>query len=122
MRITRHKFETLVDGILKEIISSLPPDLRDEADRVVFETADRPTSDQDREGDLLGLFSGTSLPEKHIDAVSLEPDRITVFRIPLMEYCRNEKELAREIRITLVHELGHYFGFEEDRLEEMGLS
>ena len=47
-------------------------------------------------------------------------DRITLFRVPLMESCRTMEELREEIRITLLHELGHYFGFEENDLEERG--
>ena len=50
------------------------------------------------------------------------PDKITIFRGPLERACRSPAEVAREVRITVVHELGHHFGFDEERLEDLGLA
>jgi len=60
--------------------------------------------------------------DRSIDDTLLAPDRITLFRIPFAEMCANERELREEIRLTIIHELGHFFGFEEGDLEERGLA
>jgi len=124
MRIERNRFESMVRGTIRSVIDTLPEDLRERAREVIFEIADRPTREQaEREGadDLLGLYEGTSLIDRHIDFPPVSPDRIYIFRIPLMEMCRDERELRSEVRITVIHELGHYFGFDEPDLERLGL-
>lgn len=125
MRISRQKFEELVSELALMVVESLPDELREKAEAVLFAIEDNPGSehldDSDSEGDLLGLYEGTPLPERYIDQEPLLPDRITLFRIPLMEMCRGVKELRREIRLTIIHELGHFFGFSEEDLEKLGL-
>lgn len=69
--------------------------------------------------DLYGLFDGVPLPERGDDA-GLLPNRIAVYRHPLVEDFPDAAELEREIRVTVLHELGHYFGLDEDRLAELG--
>jgi len=69
--------------------------------------------------DLFGLFEGVPLPERGDGAGSL-PDKITIFRVPLEEEFADPAELEHEIRITVLHELGHYFGLDEDRLADLG--
>jgi predicted Zn-dependent protease with MMP-like domain len=69
--------------------------------------------------DLYGLFEGVPLVEGGPDAGTL-PNRIAVYRLPLQEDFPDPDELEREIRITVLHELGHYFGLSEDRLFELG--
>jgi predicted Zn-dependent protease with MMP-like domain len=121
MRVSRKQFEKLVDEIAGAILEELPSHLRAEAATVVLEVADRPTPDQDPEGDgLLGLYEGVPLVERGPDDVLFQPDRITLFYGPLTESVDTEDELRREIRVTLVHELGHFFGFDEDELRERG--
>lgn len=130
MNIPAKKFEDLVMGAAARIVASLPPDLRSKAEEVIFAVADRPSPEQSRSvgdeddtdaGDLLGLYEGISLIDRKIDDMPILPDRITLFRIPFAEMCRNERELREEIRLTIIHELGHFFGFEEGDLEERGL-
>lgn len=128
MNIPVKKFEDLVMGAAARIIASLPSDLRIKAEEVIFAVADHPTAeqltsvgDEDDAGDLLGLYEGISLIDRKIDDMPILPDRITLFRIPFAEMCRNERELREEIRLTIIHELGHFFGFEEGDLEERGL-
>ena len=124
MNISKKKFEELVHNIAAQVVDSLPPDLRADAVKVILEVADKPSPDQldeDDEGDdLLGLYEGVPLVERHPDDVILEPDRVTLFRLALTEMCENEEELCQEIRATIIHELGHYFGFDEDDLEKRG--
>ena len=69
--------------------------------------------------DLLGLYHGVPLTERG-DVAGLPPDTISIYRIPLEESFPDPDELRDEIRITVLHELAHYFGIDEDRLEELG--
>jgi predicted Zn-dependent protease with MMP-like domain len=76
--------------------------------------------DENREDpDLFGLYEGVPLPERGDEAGSL-PDRIVIYRLPLEDEFPDPADLEREIRITVLHELGHYFGLDEDRLAELG--
>jgi predicted Zn-dependent protease with MMP-like domain len=124
MRIARTTFERLVREENSRVLKSLSPDLRAMAEKVTIVIADRP-SPRERDGDsgddLLGLYEGISLTDRHVDDMEAVADQITLFRFPLMDLCDTAKELRKEIRITIIHELGHYFGFEEGELEERGL-
>jgi len=71
------------------------------------------------EPDLFGLYEGTPLPERGNDVGEL-PDTITIYRLPLEDEFPDPVELQREIRITVLHEIGHYFGLGEERLAELG--
>ena len=122
MRVSRERFEELAFDIAGELLAKLPPDLRAEAETVILEIEGRPTSEQaPGEGrTLLGLYEGVPLVERHADSVLLQPDRITLFQQPLQALARTEVELRRQMRKTLIHELGHFFGFAEDELEKRG--
>ncbi len=121
MQLAAQRFEQLVLDIADEVVGRLPPELRTEAETVMLDVADWPSEAQDPDGDgLLGLYEGVPLVERGPDDVLLAPDRITLFRGPLLELCADEAELRREIRVTLVHELGHFFGYDEDELERRG--
>jgi len=103
------------DEHVRAALDSLPPELagalRNVAVVVEHENREDP--------DLFGLYEGVPLPERGDGAGSL-PDRIAIYRRPLEEEFPNPADLEREIRITVLHELGHYFGLDEDRLEELG--
>lgn len=73
----------------------------------------------DPEDTLFGLYEGVPLIERAYDEVLL-PDSITIFRRPLLEWAETEEEVVDEVRITVLHEIGHFFGLDEDRLEELG--
>jgi predicted Zn-dependent protease with MMP-like domain len=125
MHISADRFEKLAFAIADEVLAGLPPDLRADAEEVILDIADRPAPAQlDRggytEGILLGLYEGVPLIRRRPNSVLLQPDRITLFRPAIASMCRTEVELKAQIRKTLVHELGHYFGFSEDELEERG--
>ena len=70
--------------------------------------------------DLLGLYDGVALTERDSTADLQLPDRIFVFRGPLLDMCETEEELVEEVRITVVHEIAHHFGIDDDRLHELG--
>ncbi len=103
------------DDHVKAALDSLPPHLAAALDNVAIVIEDEHPDDPD----LFGLYEGTPLPERGDMAGSL-PDRITIFRLPLTDEYTTPEELEREIRITVLHELGHYFGLDEDRLAELG--
>jgi predicted Zn-dependent protease with MMP-like domain len=103
------------DDHVRAALDSLPPGLALALRNVAVVVEDENPDDPD----LFGLYEGVPLPERGDDAGSL-PDRIAIYRRPLEEEFPNPADLEREIRITVLHELGHYFGLDEDRLEELG--
>jgi predicted Zn-dependent protease with MMP-like domain len=103
------------DDHVKAALDSLPPDLAAGLANIAIVVEDAHPDDPD----LFGLYEGIPLPERGDMAGEL-PDRITIFRLPLTEEFPDPEELEREIRITVLHELGHYFGLDEDRLTELG--
>ena len=117
-RFRRRRFESLVARAL----DSLPSHIGAMLDNVEIVVEDEPTPEQ-QGGDnaLFGLYEGIPLAARDSGYAMTLPDRIIIFRRPLERACRSPAEIAREVRITVLHELGHHFGFDEDRLEELGL-
>ena len=106
-------FEDNVKAALDELPHELAAALTNIAVVVEDENLDDP--------DLLGLYHGVPLPERG-DGAGLLPDKISIYRIPLEESFRDPAELREEIRITVLHELAHYFGIDEDRISELLLA
>lgn len=125
MRVARDAFERMVQREAIKVVKSLPEELRIRAAEVPIVTAERPTPEQVEltggDEDLVGIYEGISLPERRVDDSGTLPDRITLFRLPLLASCDTMADLRREIRITILHELGHFFGFGEGDLEDRGL-
>jgi predicted Zn-dependent protease with MMP-like domain len=96
-------------------VESLPPELRAAVRNIDISVEDEHPDDPD----LFGLYEGVPLPERGDWAGAL-PDRIRIFRIPLVESFPDPAELEEEIRVTVLHELAHYFGIDEDRLDDLG--
>jgi predicted Zn-dependent protease with MMP-like domain len=103
------------DDHVRAALDSLPADLARALRNVAVVVEDQNPEDPD----LFGLYEGVPLPERGDEGGSL-PDRIAIYRRPLEEEFQDPAELEREIRITVLHELGHYFGLDEDRLAELG--
>ena len=121
MHISPERFEALAFEEAEAVLAQLPADLRAEAETVVLLTADRSTRDAPQSDMMtLGLYEGVPLVERHADSVLLTPDRITLFRLPLQSLAQTETALRRRMRQTLIHELGHFFGFDEDELRVRG--
>ena len=121
----RRRFERLIARAL----DALPPDVVAMLDNVDVVVADEPTVEQlgrrhpgEDEDTLFGLYEGVPLTERGSGYTMVLPDKITIFRGPLERTCRSPVEIAREVRITVMHELAHHLGFEEDRLDEIGLA
>jgi predicted Zn-dependent protease with MMP-like domain len=101
---------------VRTALDSLPPELARALDNVaVVVEAEHP-----EDPDLFGLYEGVPLPERSSADSGRLPDRIAIYRVPLEETFSDPAELEREIRITVLHELAHYFGFDEERLAELG--
>lgn len=122
MRLTRREFESAV----REAVESIPPGFKPYMDRVVVDVEDFPGRDvlQDMEIDdpyeLLGLYQGTPLTEQSVEHPSPFGERVVVYKRCIEAVCQTRAELIDEIRTTVLHEVGHHFGLEEDRLDELG--
>jgi len=111
--LTAEVFEALVVSEL----DALPDEMVEGLDNVVFVVEDRP---EDGTLDLLGLYEGTSLTERDRYGIGELPDRIIVYREPHLAACDDEGELRDEVHTTLVHEIAHFYGIDDDRLHELG--
>jgi predicted Zn-dependent protease with MMP-like domain len=115
-------FERLVDRALADI----PMPFRAAFDEVAVVIADELTPEQRRENrlgpdeDLYGLYEGVPRTEYGADWVSM-PNRITLFRLALEEDFPDPRDLEEEVRITVIHELAHHLGIDDDRLDELGV-
>ena len=69
---------------------------------------------------LLGLYEGIPLTSRTTQYAGVLPDRITIYRLAICAICRTEDEVAAEVRRTVIHEVGHHFGIDDDRLDELG--
>ncbi len=122
VRVRRKRFEQLVADALRGI----PAELRSALDNIEVVVDDWPTDEQLADADLepddvlFGLYQGTPLPERSPLQPYALPDVITIFQGPLEDECDTEDEIREEIRRTVVHEIAHYFGFDEERLAELG--
>ena len=119
--MNRAKFEKLVD----EAIQELPEEFKEKLENVAVIVEDDPSEeilermDVPPDGTLFGLYEGTPLTER--GALSpLYPDRIWIFQKPIEEHCRTDDEIRKEIKTTIVHEVGHFFGLDDDYLEALG--
>jgi predicted Zn-dependent protease with MMP-like domain len=108
--IPEPEFEQLVG----EALDTLPDELGRLLDNVVILV-----EDEHPEEDLLGLYEGLPLTEREYDDMMM-PDRITIYRLPLCEESADLDELRREVTITVVHEVAHHFGIDDDALHELG--
>ena len=103
------------DDHVRAALDSLPAGIAAALDNVAVVVAD----EHPDEPDLYGLYEGIPRPERG-DMAGALPDTITIFRRPLEEDFDDPRELEHEIRVTVLHELGHYFGLDEDRLGQLG--
>jgi len=120
--MTRQRFESLV----AEAIMLIPRRFRREMKNLAVIVEDEPSDDLldqmeiEPPDTLLGLYQGTPLPERSAGHGNTLPDVITIFQGPLSERARDRDDLAAEVRVTVLHEVGHYFGMDDARLHELG--
>jgi predicted Zn-dependent protease with MMP-like domain len=101
---------------VRAALDSLPPKLAGALENIAVVVED----ENPEEPDLFGLYEGIPLTERGSGDFGQLPDRIAIYRRPLEEEFEDPAELREEIRITVLHELAHYFGFDEDRIAELG--
>lgn len=105
------------EAMVTDELDRLPDEMVDGLDNVVFVVEDRP---EDGSLDLLGLYEGVALTERDTYGFGEMPDRIVLYREPLLAISADDDELRDEIHITLVHEIAHYYGIDDERLHELG--
>ena len=103
------------EAVVQEALDELPPEFAAGLVNVAVLVED----EYPGEPNLFGLYEGVPLPERGGGAPG-QPDSITIFRRPLERAYRDQAKLREQIRVTVLHELGHHFGIEEERLDELG--
>ncbi|EFQ83266.1 hypothetical protein HMPREF0063_11539 [Aeromicrobium marinum DSM 15272] len=111
--VDEDRFAELVEAAF----AAIPAELAALLDNVVLFIEDDAPDD---EPDLLGLYDGVALTERDASYGGVLPDRILVFRRPTLAICETEAEVVEEVGITVVHEIAHHFGIDDDRLHELG--
>ncbi|MEU1996974.1 MULTISPECIES: metallopeptidase family protein [Nocardia] len=106
------RFEELVGDALDLI----PPELTRAIDNVVVLIEPRNPEDPH----LLGLYHGIALTERDSHYGGALPDTVTIYREAILELCADETEVVEEVAVTVIHEIAHYFGIDEDRLHQLG--
>jgi len=120
MKVSRSRFEEMVG----EALDGIPEEFSEALENIAIAVEEEPAEedlralglDPDRDT-LFGLYQGVALPDRGLDYQSL-PDRIVVYRRPILEACRSREEVVGEVRQTVLHELGHYFGISEEDMPE----
>jgi predicted Zn-dependent protease with MMP-like domain len=121
MKLTASEFEKLVEDGL----TLIPEEIRSRISNVQLVIEEEPSDELlDELGvppdeTLFGLYTGVPLTERTVEYSAL-PDRIIIFRRPLLEEFDNPLEIRREVARTVIHEVAHHFGIDEDRLAELG--
>lgn len=114
------------EALVAEGISAIPERFLSRLENIAIVIADTPTPEQlayaglgERDAmELLGLYEGIPLPERGAEYGMVLPDRITVFKLPTLEEAEGDRERVREIvRDTVWHEIGHYFGYDDEAME-----
>ena len=102
---------------VNDAIDSVPDELFDLLENCVIVIEDDGPAD---DPELLGLYDGVPLTERDTHYGGVLPDRITIFRNPTLAICDSVEDVVEEVHITVVHEIAHYFGIDDDRLHQLG--
>jgi len=120
--MNRNAFEELID----EVIGDLPADFRRRLENVAIIVEDYPSTElMNRMGlspddVLFGLYEGVPLTQRGYFEPPLHPDRILIFQDAIEQECDSSEEIKKELKTTLVHEIGHFFGMDDEYLERLG--
>ena len=123
MKLTAREFETCVEEALRE----LPADFAKLLENIAIVVEEEPSdedlevlgddtdddTDDDGDDELLGIYRGVALTERSFDMLPQLPDQVAIFRGPILRVARTRREAVDEIRDTVIHELGHYFGLHD---------
>ncbi|MBV2362181.1 metallopeptidase family protein [Streptomonospora nanhaiensis] len=111
VELTRGRFEELV----AEALDTIPGELTQLMDNVVITVSESPP-----EPGLLGLYEGVPLTERGEGYFGFLPDRISIYWREICAVCATPEDVVEQVRITVVHEIAHHFGIDDDRLHELG--
>ena len=112
VEMSRERFEELVADALDEV----PEELLRLMSNVVILVEDDPPPGEN----LLGLYEGHALTNRGWDYAGVLPDRIFIYRHPILRICDDDEDVVEEVAVTVVHEIAHHFGIDDDRLHELG--
>ncbi|QIZ35391.1 MULTISPECIES: metallopeptidase family protein [Saccharopolyspora] len=112
VEMTRARFEELV----ADALDLLPAEFAAAMNNVVVLVEDTNPEDPS----LLGLYEGIALTERDSTYSGVLPDRITIYREPLLDMCADEEEVVDEVAVTVVHEIAHHFGIDDEKLHALG--
>jgi predicted Zn-dependent protease with MMP-like domain len=115
------------DRLVREALAALPEAFQERISNLAVVVEEWPAAEDaavlsadedgtDEDGALLGLYQGIPYGERESGYSMVVPDRVTIYRQPILSVCRSEAEAREEIRQTVVHEIGHYFGLGDDEL------
>ncbi len=104
------------DELVSDALDLIPPELAAAMDNVVVLVDDR----HPEEPDLLGLYEGVALTERDSDYSGALPDAITIYRAALLDVCESEQQVIEEVAVTVIHEIAHHFGIDDERLHQLG--
>jgi len=104
------------DELVSDALDLIPPQLAAVMDNVVVLVAHQHPDDDE----LLGLYEGVALTERDSHYGGSLPDTITIYRDPLLDMCDSDEQVVEEVQITVMHEIAHHFGIDDDRLHELG--
>ena len=105
-----------LEAMVVEALDLLPDEMVEGLDNVVFLVENAPPPGDD----ILGVYDGVALTQRGDYGYGELPDRIVIFRQPLIDLCRDLEELRKEIHVTLVHEIAHYYGIDDEQLHQLG--
>jgi predicted Zn-dependent protease with MMP-like domain len=112
VEMPRERFEELV----ADALDTIPHRFMEAMSNVVVLVEDIDPANHN----LLGLYHGVALTERTSHYAGVLPDRITIYREPILRICRTEEEVVRQVGVTVVHEVGHHFGIDDATLHELG--
>ncbi|MCV7352784.1 metallopeptidase family protein [Mycobacterium parmense] len=104
------------DELVADALDLIPPELAAAMDNVVVLVDDRHPDDPE----LLGLYEGVALTERDSDYAGSLPDAITIYREALLDVCESDDDVVDEVAVTVIHEIAHHFGIDDDRLTQLG--
>ncbi len=107
--------ETAFADLVEQALADIPDALRSLMDNVAIFVEDRGD-----DPDMLGVYEGIPLTERHDYGGLAMPDRIVIYRLPILEICTTLDDVVSEVLVTVVHEIAHHFGIDDDRLHELG--
>jgi predicted Zn-dependent protease with MMP-like domain len=109
----------LFEKLVRDAVDSLPEDMKGQLENVAILVEDEPPEDWEEGEELLGLYHGISKKDRGFWYGNVLPDCITIYRSPLERMSATLEELQKNIRQTVIHEVGHYFGLDEEELQSL---